>query len=244
MTTALSSTAGALLAAASLALLPAPCRAGLFTVTLNTSGLPAGTTYALDFTLAAGGPNTNNTATITPVTFGAGGSAGPGSSVQRTGHVTGDLQHLPITLFEDVGGFGDFVQDFTPGSQLQFTVNLTTNPQPPGFGQDSFTFGVLYLDPGSGNFFNIITNDPNLNDAFAEIDLNASGPPNARGFKSTDPLFPNVPTATVLAVNVPEPSTLALFLVGASVAALAHRWPRRRAPGVSSRRTVCPVQGR
>jgi len=38
------------------------------------------------------------------------GSAGSESTATPTNHVTGDLQNLPITLFENVGGYGDFYQ--------------------------------------------------------------------------------------------------------------------------------------
>ncbi len=226
MRTLLRSAAVALLAALALAVQPGTGRADFFQVTLDTSQLSGSYTYAIDFTLAAGGPNTNNTATITGLTLG-GGSAGALLAGEPVGHVSGDLQNLPITLFEDQGGFADLAQEFTPGSQIQFTVDVTDNPQLNG-NLDQFTFALLYLDPaGSGNFFNIPTDNPNFNDAFVEIDTGGSGPPSGIGSQSTDQADFPIPQAEVQATAVPEPSAVILFLLGGATIALG-RWRRRR----------------
>jgi len=214
------SLAATFLAVVWLLALPAVGHAG-YVVTVDTSGLSAGYTYAIDFQFALGGSSTLNDAVVNGITFGAGGSAGDASTIQTTGDVAGDLQDEPITLSGDQGGYAEFLQSFTPGSQLQFGVNVGNMPQTDG-GLDTFTFAILYYD-SNGNLYNIATDNPNFNDAFVEIDTGSAAFPSTIASQSVDPTFP-VPTSEVTAVTlVPEPGALCLFLCGFSTV-FAIRW--------------------
>jgi hypothetical protein len=192
------------------------------TVQIDTSGLSPGFTYAIDFQFALGGPSTSNMATLYGIDFGIGGSAGSSGSIQTFGSVTGNLQSQPITLSGTSGGFAEFTQNFNPGNQLQFTLNMTNNAQLGG-NSDTFVFDLQYLDPSSGNWFQIPTSNPNFNNALVEADTD----PNGQGqltfiaSSSTDPNFP-VPTPNVQ--PVPTPGSLNLALVGMAALIILKRY--------------------
>jgi hypothetical protein len=226
-----------LLAVACLAAQDTTARAG-YIFTVDTSGLPASSsstgdpyTYALEFLFALGGPNTGNTATISGISYGNGGSA-DATSIQTLGDVAVDPASQATVLSGATSGFGLFQENFTPGDTLQFDVNVTNLPQAYG-GADTFTFGILYSDP-----LNIATTNPNGYDSFVEIDAglvdpttNASVAPVLTLSSSDDPNPDfNVPTPTFLpdVSSVPEPASVVL-VAGAVLAAGLARCRRSRA---------------
>jgi hypothetical protein len=191
-----------------------------FTVTLDTSpliGHPAGP-FSVDFQLndGSGVGDSNNTAILTNFEFGGGA---PTSSPSMFGGAIGDLS-TGVTITEP-SFFNDFQQQFTPGSILKFTVQLTLNPNTPQ--PDEFSFAIL--DSGGNE---IATLGPA--DALLMVVINSMDP--AVQTYSTDPSIPpvaggpgiDIPAAMV--ASVPEPT--ALSLVGLSVAGLLVFSHRRR----------------
>jgi hypothetical protein len=195
-----------------------------FSVTLDTAGLSSAYSYAIEYQFALGGAGTGNTAAVSGITFGTGGSAESAGSVQTIGSVTGDLQSQPIVLSGISGGYADFTQDFTPGSQLQFTVKMSNLSQTGG-NSDTFIFDLLYLDPSSGNWYQISTNNPNFNNALLEIDTSpfGVGQPSYIASDSNDPNFTLPAPDTML--TAPAPSTFCLLLTGLPALILFRRWP-------------------
>ena len=208
---------------------PAIGRADL-EVTVDTSALPTGYTYAIDYQFALGGPSTSNTATVYGFGFGIGGSAGDPSTVQTTGAVTGTLQSAPVTLSGATGGFAEFTQNFTPGTKLTFDLGVTNSPLSAGQ-QDTFTFGLLYYDPSAGGFVNIATGNPNGNNSFLEIDTSSASGGSLTVIASTsqgyDPTF-SVPAPTVQVIGVPEPSGVLAALAGLPCMGMLLGLARRR----------------
>jgi hypothetical protein len=212
----------AILAVSWLLAVPGACWAQ-FTVTLDTSKLNSTYTYAIDYQFSLGGASTSNMAIVNGISFGTGGSAGSGSTLQTIGSVTGNLQSQPIVLSGTSGGFADFTEDFTPGNQLQFSVNVSNLPQTGG-NSDTFVFDLLYLDPTYG-WLNIATDNTNNNYAFLEIDTNAGGPLTVIASASIDSNFtllaPDVVSDAVS--NAPAPSSFCLVL--SSLCCLLIRMP-------------------
>lgn len=148
--------------------LTAPARADLYTFTIQTGSLigdPAGP-FSLDFQLndGSGTGDGNNTAVLSNFTFGTGG--GPVGSATLAGGATGDLgSSVQIT---DNGFLNEFTQAFTPGSQIQFQLDLTTNVDAGGT-PDQFSMAIL--DSSGAQL-------PTLSffDVFVEIDLDSANP--------------------------------------------------------------------
>jgi hypothetical protein len=190
-----------------------------FTVALDTApliGHPAGP-FSLDFQLidGSGMGDSNNTAIVTNFNFDGGSAA---STPVLTGGASGNLSS-GITLAES-SFFNDCHEQFSSGSNLTFTVQLTTNLQTPQ--PDEFSFAIL--DSGGNE---IPTTGPA--DALLIVAINSVDP--AVQTFSTDPSIP--PVAGGLGIDIPaamisiipEPSTLAIVVVG--LAALLVGQPRR-----------------
>ncbi len=212
--------------------LPQQLAAQDYIVTLDTSSLELqpGYTYAIDFVFSPGGPS-SNIATVSQIDFG--GGVGDPSSILTSGSVTGDGQSQPIVLSAS-GGYAEFTEVFTPGSQLQFSLNVTKqsdNSPPYEMDLDSFYFNILYgtcPNPCYNGFSNIATN--NLNDSFLEIDTNPGGQQMVCASYSTDPNFPNIcaPTVVGTVVATPAPGSLILALFGLSALAVSRILRRQK----------------
>src|SRR5580700_7274285 len=99
-----------------------PIRADIFTVNVDTTGIPTSTMGFLAFDFTNGDVNQINTATITNFsTNGALGAVSPPS-----GNVMGNLAPGPLVLSTSQL-FNEWLQGFTYGSSLSFNLELTTN---------------------------------------------------------------------------------------------------------------------
>jgi hypothetical protein len=194
----------------------------LFHVSLNTTplmGHPAAPFY-VDFQLTdgSGAGDANNTATINNFAFGGGVPTG---SPTLTGGASGNL-FTQVNL-TDSNFFNEFFQQFTPGSTLSFNVQLTTNVDA-GPTPDQFSFAILddtlaeiptegLLNVGSDVFLTADINSPN-----PPIQSYASDPTRspAGGGGPIDLGSPGVQI-------VPEPTTLALLVIGLAGLAVARR---------------------
>lgn len=124
-------------------LTPATSWAGLITydIGLNTApliGHPAGP-FLIEFQLndGSGTGDGNNTALLSDLVFGGGAPVGVPAFI---GGASGNAGSS-ITL-TDSSFFNQFVQQFTPGSQLGLRLALTTNVDSGGI-PDQFTFAIL-----------------------------------------------------------------------------------------------------
>ncbi len=168
-----------------------------FSVTFDTSSISGGT-YSLVFDLINGDGVSNNTVTLSSFAFGGGG---PSGNPTLTGGSAGTLS-TTVTLTDSVF-LNEFMQDFTTGSVLSFTMDVLTN-----FGggtPDSFSMSLL---DSSG--IPISTSDPLGTDVFLALDMTPSS--SIQSFSSTSPQYP-IPVPQIVA-NVPEPRTLFLFITG------------------------------
>lgn len=175
----------------------------VYNVTLDTSVLASNASqgpFAVDFELNDGSTGdgvNNNTATISTFTL-TGGSLTSGTS-SSTGSVSGDLSStLTIT---DNGFFNDFNQQFSPGSQLRFTLDLTTNV--------STSEAGLGSNPGAPDQFSFTVYSNNFASTASLLTIDITGP-NPVVTTSGGSLGNGVSVAGPTVTSVPEPSTFAL----------------------------------
>src|SRR5271165_6640653 len=152
-----------------------PCEAASFAydVTVQTGSLTPGTFYTLDFHFNDGGDGTNNTVSISHLSF------GNGTAIEST---TGFLLVDAYPDTEDI--------DFLPGNTITFRLILTANTNVNASQPDSM---FLSLFDGNGNPLNTQSGGPIL-----EIDE-----PTVAGTGPNPPLTFNFGGLTVSVVPVP-----------------------------------------
>ena len=185
----------------------------IYNVDWNTSdpsfgNVPPGP-LSLAFELAdgSGTGDGNNSVTLGNFNFGGGGASG---SALTSGSVTGDL--ASSVTFTDATPFNIFIQGFTPGSSLTFTIDMTTNVDSGGI-PDVFLMSLLdsTLSPipttaTSAVFPIFIFNVDSANPSVQTFDVDVNQPPAAGGF-----IFFTAPLITLQAPpSVPEPASAAL----------------------------------
>jgi hypothetical protein len=191
--------------------------------TVNTTPLigDSAAPFYLDFQLTdgSGSGDGNNTAWLSNFNFHGGVPMG---ATAGAGTFTGNLSSS-VSL-SDRSFFNEFYQAFTPGSFLQFDLNLTTRVDS-GLFPDSFAFAIL-----DSTLFNLPTLSGG-SDVFASIDItgpsavvhtfasNGSVAPAAGGPMIVLP----APTATA----IPEPSTYGCFAAVALAFTAVLRLRRR-----------------
>ncbi len=209
-----------------LSCVPACVQATTYQVSLDTSPLvgSAAGPFSVSFQMSdgSGTGDGNNAAILSAFMFGTGASSG---SPLLIGSALGDLSSGVV--FTDASGIAFFAQTFTPGSVLQFQLDLTTNVDG-GPIADAFTFFILdstltALPTTAGAPF----------DMLAEIDIDSANPtvmtfagdtsrsPSAGG----DPIGLSAPT---FVSTVPEPNSALLALPVGLLAMLRLRVYRRR----------------
>jgi HYR domain len=112
-------------------------------VTLDTSALAnhgAGP-FKINFQLTDGDGAAGNSVQIANLSFGQNGSAADPATAERRGGATGDL--AAGVQLTDAQLLNDFVQGFTPGSQLSFDLVLTTTAAAADQKPDLFSFAIL-----------------------------------------------------------------------------------------------------
>jgi hypothetical protein len=189
--------------------LASAAKADVYTVTLNTNPLVGNGPFMLDlqFLDGSGTPPdlNNNVVMLTGFAFGAGGGALGGGT--PTGGASGSLT-AGVTL-KDTVFFNEYIESFTPGPLLSFTLNTTNNPDPGGT-PDLFTLAIL---DGSG------TELPTTGPADEFLDVALTGGVNAQvttyGSAPGSAFLLGAPVLTNQnPSSVPEPSTLSMLLVG------------------------------
>ncbi|BDI29708.1 hypothetical protein CCAX7_17590 [Capsulimonas corticalis] len=178
--------------------------ATLYKTTLDTTGLPAlaaGDHYTAYFGLTG---SAGSTVTLTQLSAGNGGVLGAQSF---TGGAF--LHSNGSVALKDTGFVNEFTQDFTPGSEFDFTVDLSRtkigSPDP-----DSFTFAILDSagaplpsnDPYTGFVITTIdlTKTDYNNDDFARYSLTASPAAFPDVNETTPPPVPELSPNLALAV--------------------------------------------
>ena len=197
----------------------------IYNVTLDTTSLvghPAGPFYVFaEFTDGNGIGDANNTATLSNFTFGGGSALG---SPLLFGGASGSLE-TGVTII-DSSALGFFAEQFAPGLQLSFSLDLTLNNDSGGT-PDRFTFFLLdssqvplpTLAPSGDYFFgaDIYSTGPVLD---------AWGSDPSRAPSVGNPVSIGAPTTTLVS-GVPEPATI--YSVGGALAMLSVLRPSLRA---------------
>jgi hypothetical protein len=176
-------------------------------VTLDTSAVSGGA-FSLVFDLIDGDGIANNSVSLSGFAFGGGSVSGSAATI---GGASGDLA-ASIAL-SDSSFFNEFLQGFTAGDVLSFTMDASANFG--GGSPDSFTM-VLLDSSGTP----IASADPLGADAFLSFDL-APGS-SIQSFASTSQQYA-IPAPTV--GSVPEPGT-PMVLAGGLLGLLSLRWKR------------------
>jgi hypothetical protein len=202
----------------------------IYEVTLDTSSLvghPAGPFYVYaTFTDGSGVGDANNTVTMSDFTFGGGSALG---NPLVFGGASGSLE-TGITI-TDSSFFSFALEQFAPGLQLNFLLDLTLNDDSGGI-PDRFSLSLLdssgvalpTLAPSGDYFFGA-----DIYSTGAIID--AYGSDMSRSLSVGGPVSIPVPTITSVS-SVPEPSTI--YLLGGALAmtgVLRHRLTRSGTKG-------------
>ena len=168
------------------------------TVTIDTSSLGQAGLSEIFFSMTNGNVPTSvtNTAVLSNFAFGAGGSGGAVDAMNTFGNVTSGLNLADGATMIDDQFTTDFAGFFTAGSQISFSLNLSTNVLAGGIPDN---FSIYVVDP-NGN--PIPTNDPTGFDSLLSIDIDSTNP--------TIATYSDAITTTGL-VATPEPSGFLLM---------------------------------
>jgi len=182
----------------------------IYDVSLDTSpliGHPAGP-FALEFQFndGSGTGDANNVISISNFSLSGGKLTGP---PQANGGASGDLSSL-VTM-TDSSFFNQYVEAFTPGTLMNFRLQITANVDSGGT-PDEFSMSIL---DNSGSEIPTLGRGASL----LIIDINSSNPipsafasdttrsPHAGGF----PISLSAPVVTEVGTSVPEPANCCLF---------------------------------
>lgn len=181
---------------------PAPARAALFSISVDTSGLVGSGEFHLNFQLIDGDGAVGTLITLSDFDFG-GGNHIDDPAPSLLGGSAGSLS-TQVTL-EDTSFFSSFTQRFLPGSTLAFLLEVT------GASASPFDWFTMALLDAAGNEI------PTLGPVEEVLSLAVFGGAMPESF-GVDPARTTLrlPAPTVVAVaSVPEPGTGLLLLCGA-----------------------------
>lgn len=185
----------------SAALTAAPARADSFNVSLDTSALSG--TQSLAFGFTDGDGVVDNSAAMPAFNFGGGGALG--SPVYFGTGVSGDL--TTGIAMDDSGFSALFAQQFSVGSLLSFTLNISNN-----FAGTTPDALAMYLCDAS--LSSCYSNDSSSG---AMLVLNLTGgtlSPSSFILTGADDQGLLAPVVTIPGTSVPEPSSSLLLLIG------------------------------
>lgn len=200
----------------------------IFNFTLNTSdpsfsnAPPGPLSLGFQFADGSGTGDGNNSITLSNFNFGGGG---PSGSPLMAGSATGDLSSS--VTFTDATPTNLFLQGFTPGSSLSFSIDMTTNVDPGGI-PDEFILSLLdsTLSPipttSSSPLFPLLVIDiDSANPSVQTFGVDGTQQPAAGGFVNfgAPAVTPAQPS------SVPEPASI---LLGATVLVGLALYRRRR----------------
>jgi len=208
-----------LLPALALGLVPLAQADITYTFSLDTTPLIGHGTFMVDLQFLDGsglpGDLNNNTVKLTSFAFGGGSASGGGTAA---GGASGSL--ASGVMLKDTAFFNEYLESFTPGTLLAFTI-VTTNVLDGGGTPDLFTLAIL-----DHNGIELPTNGSA--DEFLDVTLAGGANPQVETFGSAPGgafslAAPDVQPFSPAAV--PEPSTCAELLtamLGVGVLRLVH----------------------
>jgi hypothetical protein len=169
--------------------------------------------FQLDFGLNNNGTLNNNTITLSNFT---GATVGAGSTIGGATFVTTAGQLSSVTL-NDSSNLNYATIDWTPGALISFTISTTDVVDSPF--PDSFQWGVF---DNTNNYIGTT----GLGSELLSFDLGPNPTVGTFGHSSTESMQFPAPTATIVGVATPEPTTWLLVGVGGLMLGIRRRFRR------------------
>ena len=176
------------LAGGLLALGAASAHAQNYDVSLDTTGLTAGHSYALDFQLNQGDVTPDSTVNVGNFLFGGGGSPDLTNVPQYSGIASGSLSSAVALGSSQASAYNEFTQNFNNGSGLGFTVNAAQLATQAGVRPDEFLFDLIdnsVLNPDGTTGALVATSDGSGQNALFTLTRAADGTYSAQNFGYT-----------------------------------------------------------
>jgi hypothetical protein len=191
------------------------------TVSVNTSSLGQSGPSEEFFVFTDGNAPTpgTNTATLSDFSFGVGGSGGAVDVFDTFGDVVSGANLADGATITDDQFTNVFAGFFTAGSQLSFSLALTTNLAGDALAPDQFS---MFISDPNGN--PIPSSDPTGFDSLLTIDIDSPSPVIAT--------YSSIVATSSGPFTAPEPGTWLLLCGGLCILSLhPRRWEKGASPG-------------